>query len=263
VQLENQSASTRRELLRWLEVEQAKTLNTPEITSDIIEEASRRRTTPIAKMADNLLAHCARNSRTLGEMFALDNLAVMKSAEALSYAELRLLVEYLAELGYVHYIGGTSSFRITAQGHARVESGAATSIDSTQAFVAMWFAPALNEVFETGLRAAISRSGYAAFRIDRKEHANKIDDEIIAEIRKSRFLVADFTGHRGGVYFEAGFAQGIGIPVIWTCREDALTELHFDIRQYNCVTWKSSAELATALERRIVALIGQGPLAPE
>ncbi len=37
-----------------------------------------------------------------------------------------------------------------------------------------------------------------------------------------RFMIADFTGHRGGVYFEAGFAHGLGIPVIWTCREDQL-----------------------------------------
>ena len=45
-------------------------------------------------------------------------------------------------------------------------------------------------------------------RIDRHEHVNKIDDEIIAEIRRARFVVADFThgdtGGRGSVYYEAG-----------------------------------------------------------
>lgn len=46
--------------------------------------------------------------------------------------------------------------------------------------------------------------------IGSKEHSNKIDDEIIGEIRRSAFIVADFTGHRGGVYFEAGFAMGLG-----------------------------------------------------
>lgn len=39
---------------------------------------------------------------------------------------------------------------------------------------------------------------------------NRIDDEIIGRIRASRFIVADFTGHRPGVYFEAGMMLGLG-----------------------------------------------------
>jgi nucleoside 2-deoxyribosyltransferase len=83
------------------------------------------------------------------------------------------------------------------------------------------------------------------------EHINKIDDEIISLIRKSKFLVADFTGHRGGVYFEAGFALGLGLPVFWTCRKDDLKNLHFDIRQYNCIDWADTVDLATRLSREL------------
>jgi hypothetical protein len=86
------------------------------------------------------------------------------------------------------------------------------------------------------------------------------DDEIISQIRKSRFLVADFTGHRGGVYFEARFAMGLGMPVFWTCRKDDLPHLHFDIRQYNCIDWADPADLAVRLRRRIEAVIGAGPI---
>ena len=86
-----------------------------------------------------------------------------------------------------------------------------------------------------------------------KEDTRKIDDEIIAEIRRSAFLIADFTGHRGGVYFEAGYAMGHGLPVIWTCRKDEMDKLHFDIRQYNCIDWAKPAELADRLQRRIEA----------
>jgi len=57
-------------------------------------------------------------------------------------------------------------------------------------------------------------------------HLNKVDVEIIAEIRRSRFLVADFTCEsgsvRGGVYFETGFAMGIDIPIIWTCKNTSI-----------------------------------------
>jgi hypothetical protein len=82
----------------------------------------------------------------------------------------------------------------------------------------------------------------------------------MASIRGSRFVVADFTGSRGGVYYEAGFAHGLDLPVIFMCREG--DELHFDIRQYNCIFWKADAlENAQArLRNRILATLGQGPL---
>ena len=79
--------------------------------------------------------------------------------------------------------------------------------------------------------------------------------------RPSAFLVADFTGHRQNVYFETGFAAGLGLQVIWTCRKDQIKELHFDIRQYNCIDWQDHAELAQRLQRRIEAMFGRGPLA--
>ena len=57
----------------------------------------------------------------------------------------------------------------------------------------MWFNTSMNDAYEEGIALAIEDAGYKPVRIDRKDHNNKIDDEIIAEIRRSRFLVADFT----------------------------------------------------------------------
>lgn len=164
---------------------------------------------------------------------------------------------------------------ITFAGHQFLEAYDEIASDSTQAFVAMWFQPNLDtELFDKTIEPAVFRAGYKAFRVDRKEHSNRIDDEIIGEIRRSRFLIADFTcglfevddlprlEHRGGVYFEAGFAQGLGLPVVWTCRKDLLERIHFDTRQYNHLSWELDKlqEFGTALERRVRAVIGQGPL---
>ncbi len=100
-------------------------------------------------------------------------------------------------------------------------------------------------------------------RIDQKEHINKIDDEIIAGIKQSRFLVADFThgedGARGGVYYEAGFAHGLGLPVIFTCQKDSVDKLHFDTNHYNHIVWTTPEELREKLKNRILAVIGEGP----
>ena len=68
-------------------------------------------------------------------------------------------------------------------------------------------------------------------------------------------MVADFTGDRGGVYYEAGFAQGLGIPVIWTCRSDWTQRIHFDTRQYNRIEWESPSDLADKLHNRVSATV--------
>ncbi len=135
---------------------------------------------------------------------------------------------------------------------------------SSQAFVAMWFDDAMTTAWRDGIQPTIEDAGYEARRIDQKEHVNKIDDEIIAEIRRSRFIVADFThgddGPRGGVYYEAGFAHELGIPVIFTCRKDALEQVHFDTHQYNHIVWDTPEELRRRLATRIAAVGGDGPL---
>ncbi len=125
----------------------------------------------------------------------------------------------------------------------------------------MWFDPQVTDAWRS-IEQGIGAAGYQPLRIDQRQHNNKIDDEIVAAIRGSRFVVSDFTGHRGGVYFEAGFAMGLGIPVIWLCRKDELEKAHFDTRQYNFIVWEQAglSELTKALKNRIEATIGRGPV---
>jgi len=59
-----------------------------------------------------------------------------------------------------------------------------------------------------------------------------------------RFIVADFTGQRGGVYFEAGYALGLRKPVIWTCKRDWFNK-----------TMKRSAEITTAEGTKVLGEI--------
>lgn len=97
--------------------------------------------------------------------------------------------------------------------------------------------------------------------INLEHHLNRIDDEIVVQIRRSRFLVADLTGCRGGVYFEAGFAMGLGLPVIWTCKETSQRKLHFDVNHFPFLWWNPNkcAEFRKALALRIERNVGRGP----
>lgn len=118
-------------------------------------------------------------------------------------------------------------------------------------FVAMWFSDETRPAYESGIEPAISDAGFKPIRIDRKEHNNEIPDEIIAEIRNSEFMIADFTGQRAGVYYEAGFAMGLGRKVIWCCRRDELNKLHFDTNHKNHIDWQTPQELRDRLYTRI------------
>ncbi|HEU4456071.1 MAG TPA: hypothetical protein VFR81_23595 [Longimicrobium sp.] len=147
------------------------------------------------------------------------------------------------------------SLRLSIDGWARYYELRSAQPDSRQAFVAMWFADELTLAWTEGIRPGLKDAGYTAVRLDAVEHNEKIDDRIIAEIRRSGLVVADLTGGRANVYFEAGFAMGLGVPVIWTCREDHLDDLHFDTRQYNYIGWTTPADLRERLRLRIEATL--------
>jgi nucleoside 2-deoxyribosyltransferase len=151
---------------------------------------------------------------------------------------------------------------ITPRGHEQLEKIRASGTDSAIGFCAMWFKDELLPVWAQGIEPAIRDAGYDPQRIDRVHHNNKIDDEIVAMIRRSRFVVADFTGNRGGVYFEAGLAMGREIPVVWTIRRGRFHRVHFDNRQYNFVDWSFDAlpDFKMRLQNRIEATLGRGPL---
>ena len=170
-------------------------------------------------------------------------------------------VRELSNLGYVDH--DPPSVRILAKGYQRLFEIQRASRQSAFAFVAMWFDESMSDVYDNAIAAAIQEAGYRPVRIDRVHHSNRIDDEIIGRIKGSRFMVADFTGHRAGVYFEAGFMLGLGRTVIWMCRKDDMAQIHFDTRQYNFIDYETVAEARKRLYDRIVAVEGEGSVATE
>ncbi len=122
-------------------------------------------------------------------------------------------------------------------------------------FVAMWFDTRLDAAFMHGFAPGIRDAGFEPHRIDQAKTNRGISDEILARIRTSEFVVADFTGQRQSVYFEAGFARGLGKEVIWCCRSDEISTLHFDTKHLGHVTWDEPADLRTKIRESIQANI--------
>ena len=271
-------------LTTWLLAQHQQGADWPEVTMGILGYIKTRQSLPVPERADRLLRFIAGQGELAGKPYTIGdrnlirdcNPALYAWSESIDKEEVGYLVEYLLKKSWLdpimpdHLVVLGSyiipySVRVTVDGHSHI-ADRLVNTDLTQAFVAMWFDPSMDEAYWQGIEPAIREAGYKALRIDQKPHNNKIDDEIIAEIRRSKFLVADFTqgddGARGGVYYEAGFAHGLGLKVIFTCRKDAIDKVHFDTNHYNHVVWATPAELLKGVKDRILAEFGQGPLPP-
>lgn len=120
-------------------------------------------------------------------------------------------------------------------------------------FIAMSFDNSMKEARKY-IMDAIQSCGYDPMLIDIKEHNNQIVPEIYKEISDSEFVIADLTGQRGGVYYEAGYAVAKDKKLILCCKEGE--NPHFDVAQINTIFWKDEEDLKERLVKRIEATIG-------
>ena len=178
----------------------------------------------------------------------------------------RFILVELMHAGYLQTNGDQGPFppSPTWKAYQRLQEMRSSGRNSEIGFVAMWFAPELLPVWTKVIKPGVENAGYRPFRVDQVHHNNRIDDEIIANIKRCRFIVADCTGQRQGVYFEAGMALGLGRNVIWMCNKGEEKLLHFDTRQFFHILYLNDDIEATkfALTNHIVALEGQGTYVP-
>jgi nucleoside 2-deoxyribosyltransferase len=151
--------------------------------------------------------------------------------------------------------GGVQYPTITVAGWEKYEEIKRSGPLSNKCFVAMSCNDDLKDAYDNGIKKAVEEAGYQPVFIERKQHNEKICDLIIANIRECKFLVADVTGQRQNVYYEAGFAHGLDRQVIWTCKKDDIKNAHFDTRQYNHILWENAEDLRKKLLNRIKATI--------
>lgn len=109
-----------------------------------------------------------------------------------------------------------------------------------KAFMAMKFGDAdLDHLLETIFKPSAKMAGFELFRLDDFPRAGLIDDRLRVEIQASDFLVADLTHDNLGAYWEAGYAEGLGKPVIYTCERSKFEsqKTHFDTNHHLTVIW--------------------------
>ena len=251
-------------LTTWLIDQRAQGEAEPTVSFAVAEGIKNARSLSVHERADRLLKFLADQSPKIGDrIIIVGNIqhSTLAYSESVNESEMKFILSYLSEKKWISILF-SSTCVVTVEGYIRIAEQA-INVNPAQAFVAMWFDESMNDAFKKGIKQAIADAGYEPLRIDAKEHNDKIDDAIIAEIRRSRFIVADFTqgegGASGGVYYEAGFAHGLGLQVIFTCHKDSLKSLHFDTSHYNHIVWNDPEDLKKKLKNRILAVLGEGP----
>ena len=242
----------------------------PEITVDLVNDAKNTRPLKTSVRAARLLRLLADRTTKVGDVIVNDDplfAKMMAWSESTTPEEVEFLLEYLQSCGWIrclNMVAGIAQEQVTISGYEEVGSQD-TRPDPSLGFVAMWFDDEMRELYRKGIAPAIEAAGYRPDRMDERLDVHNIDDATMAAIRRSRFVVADFTHGpgtvRGSVYYEAGFAEGLGVPVIYTCRRNQLDKLLFDTRQISHLGWDEPSDLYEGLRLRIEARFGEGPLA--
>jgi hypothetical protein len=93
---------------------------------------------------------------------------------------------------------------------------------------------------------------YEAQRIDESNMINRIVPAIIRELRQCAFVIADVTETKVNVYYELGFAHGLGKDVILVAKQG--TQLPFDIADVPVIFWDGMREFKVELTKRVKAI---------
>lgn len=114
--------------------------------------------------------------------------------------------------------------------------------DSRTAFMAMDFNDqSMFEVYKNCFQPAVDATGYELRTVSEKPKAGLIDNRMRVEIRNAKFLIADLTHDNNGAYWEAGFAEGLGKRVFYTCEKSKFENVntHFDTSHQHTILWES------------------------
>jgi hypothetical protein len=213
----------------------------------------------VSQKVEKTLRYLAANCRQVGMRALIDLSFDFPVADCAGAGEFNAYLLHLCEKGLAEKFGrdseGRTEYAPTIEGWQYLEPRSPSGGVPGRCFVAMSFDPSLDDAYNLGIKPAISECGFKVICMKEISTNEGITDRILAEIRQAQFVVADFTGQRGGVYFEAGFARGLGREVIWCCQTDDLSRVHFDIKHFGHVVWDTPDELREKLTASIRANI--------
>jgi hypothetical protein len=212
------------------------------LTPDLIKSIIRQSPPTCAEQANKFILWLGDCSRP-GESIPVNSNTHQSVMGAITTGGFLLVLEALVDAGLVTptTVGGSSERALTYKGWKHYDELRQGTVDSRTAFMAMQYDDArLDDIVDNVFKLAVEQTGFDLFRlVDQPQPAGSIDDRLRVAIRTSRFLIADLTHENRGAYWEAGYAEGLGKPVIYTCEERKFDQLqtHFDTNHHLTIKW--------------------------
>ena len=159
------------------------------------------------------------------------------------------------------FLIGKSSFRavnLTLEGWERYELEKRGQLDEGYGFLAMKFNDdELDEFVRSVLKPAVKTgTGFEVIDMRDRPVAGIIDDILRIKIRNAKFVIVDLTHDNNGAYWEAGYAEGLGKPVIYICNEEKFKtqSTHFDTNHCTTIPWASEGDIKPFQEQLIATI---------
>ena len=146
--------------------------------------------------------------------------------------------------------GGGSIFRgdvsLTLDGWERYEAEKRGEFNGNYGFIAMQFDNSELDNFVNAVVKPAVKDGIGYKLVDMKDiaRAGIIDNIMRIEIRDAAFVIVDLTHSNPGAYWEAGYAEGLGKPVIYICKKEMFEAegTHFDTNHCTTIPWSRKDE---------------------
>jgi hypothetical protein len=163
---------------------------------------------------------------------------------ALQTEDVKYCERQARELNHIsgQVLGGQVGGSLTITGWELYHTLKRGQTHSRVAFMAMPYGdPEVKAIVDDVFRTAVLQTEFKLERLDDNPKAGLIDNAMIVQIRNAKFLICDLSTKNAGAYWEAGYAEGLGKHVIYTCRnsdfEHPQFKPHFDVNHRQIVRW--------------------------
>ena len=209
----------------------------------------------LLEQADNLIFYLGRTLKTHSSTHRTNSLKLTALIGAKAPSDVDYVASYLQDEGYLFFKKLTiddmternatftndsdKEFGLKVKGWFKFEEMKKSSSNSKFAFMAMEYNDELFEIARNIFRPAVLQTGFDLRILRDYLKPGLVDNQMIVEIKKSRFLLADLTHRNNGAYWEAGYAEGLGKPVIYLCEKNEFEKhpTHFDTNHHTTIVW--------------------------
>jgi hypothetical protein len=117
-------------------------------------------------------------------------------------------------------------------------------------FVVMQFTDEYNDLYKDVILPICESFGYTVFRGDDSYVSNLIIDDITRFIQEATIIIADITPNNSNVYYEVGYAHGLGKPTI-LLSDRKREKLPFDISGFRALFYDNTIGGKRAMEEQL------------